>query len=85
MRASAPTYDSSSATASGDEPGHPVEDRLEAKILALAGAGGPAPVHSGPEAPFAFVDDAVSARCRSRVDAEDFHADTLGGWSDDSS
>ena len=53
----------------GDERGHPVEDRLQAKILTLAGGCGPAPVHRGPEAPFALVDDAVPARCRPRVDS----------------
>ena len=61
-----------------------VEDRLEAQIQALAGASGPAPVHSDPEAPFAFVDYAVSASSRSGVDAEDFHADTLSTLPDDS-
>jgi len=53
----------------GDERGHPVEDRLQSKILTLAGGCGPAPVHHGPEAPFALVDDAVPARCRPRVDS----------------
>jgi hypothetical protein len=65
-----------------DERSDPVEDRLQAQVLALRGARGPAPVHNGPEAPFAFVDDAVSASSRSRVDAEDFHADTLGAVPD---
>jgi len=68
----------------GDEPCDPVEDRLEAEILALAGARDPAPVCSGPEAPVAFLDDAVPARCRPWIDAEDFHADTLGTVPDDS-
>ena len=67
----------------GHECGDSLEDRLEAQIQALTGAGGPAPVDSGPEAPFALLDDAVSARCRSGVDAEDFHADTLSTAPDD--
>src|SRR5205085_7996813 len=53
-------------------------------ILALPGARAPAPVCSRPEAPFAFLDDAVPASSRSWIDAEDFHADTLGTVPDDS-
>jgi len=69
---------------SRDEAGDPVVDRLEPQVLALAGSRDPAPVGSGPEAPVAFVDDAVSASSRSWIDAEDFHADTLGTVPDDS-
>jgi hypothetical protein len=39
-------------------------------------------VDSGPEAPFAFVDDAVSACSRAWIDAEDSHGERLGGRPD---
>ena len=83
MRASAPTNDSSSATASGacscDELADPVEDRPEPELRALSRAGRPAPVGECPEAPVAFVDDPVSARSRPWVDAEDLHGRGYGG------
>ena len=74
MRASAPTYDSSSATAAGamrlDEPGDAVEDRLQPELRALARGRSPPAVVERPEAPVVFVDDAVPASSRPWVDAE---------------
>ena len=86
MRASAPTNDSSSATASGacsdDESRHALEDRPQTKLQPLAGRRRPRPVADGPEAPAAFVDDPVPAIRRPRIDADDLHEDTLGTRSD---
>src|SRR5262249_50270957 len=64
------------------EIGHAVEDRLQPCLRTLARARPPPPVVDGPEAPVAFVDDPVTARCRSWIDAEDFHEERLWSLSD---
>src|SRR5205085_10327691 len=66
----------------GHELGDRVEDRLQAELRALARRGSPPAVADRPEAAAAFVDDAVPARRRSRIDADDLHSRTLGGWTD---
>ena len=82
VRASTPTNDSSSATASGamhlDETGHGVEDRLQTQLRAFGRGRFPPPVVDGPEAPFSFVDDAVPARGCPWIDADDLHGQRLG-------
>ena len=60
-----------------DQLGDAVEDRLQAQLQALARGGSPPPVVECPEAPVSFVDDAVPASSRSRIDADDLHTVTL--------
>jgi hypothetical protein len=67
-----------------DEGRDAVEDRLQAQLRALVGAGLPPPVADGPQAPAAFVDDSVSARRCTGVDSYNLHGDTLRGSPDDS-
>ena len=52
---------------------HAVEDRPEASLRALARRRAPAAAREPPEAAAVVVDDAVPARSRPWVDAEDFH------------
>ena len=82
MRASAPTYDSSRATASGAcsaiSSWTPTKILSSLGLLALPGPAAPPPVTGGPEAPVSFVDDPVPASSRPWIDAEDFHEHTLG-------
>src|SRR5947208_13821696 len=61
-----------------DEPGDSVEDRLQSQLRPFSGGGLPPPVVDGLEAPVAFVDDAVPARSRPRIDADDLHGQRLG-------
>ena len=79
MRASAPTNDSSSATASGAcssmRPGTPskiVSSRTSGRSRA---AGAPAPDVDLPDAPVERLDDPVAARSRPWVDAENLHGE----------
>src|SRR5439155_10344152 len=61
-----------------DETRDAVEDRLQTQLGTLSGGRLPPPVVDGPEAPVAFVDDAVPARSRPWIDADDFHGQRLG-------
>ena len=61
-----------------DELGHGVEDRLQPCLRPLGGGCFPPPVVDGPEAPVFFVDDAVPARSRPWIDADDLHGKRLG-------
>ena len=92
MRASAPTKDSSSATASGACAA--MSSWTPSKIVRSRSSGrsrAPVVQHpdaSGPDPPVAFVDDPVPARSRPWVDAENLHdgrvsasADGLGAQS----
>ena len=65
-----------------DELGDVLEDRPQAKLRELVRPRLPPPVVERPQAPFSLVDDAVAARCCSRVNAEDLHAQTLGPSAD---
>src|SRR5262249_33318336 len=65
-----------------DEGGDAVEDRLQAQLEALRCGRSPPPVVDGLEAPVSCVDDAETARSRPWIDADDFHAATLGSGSD---
>ena len=86
MRASAPTYDSSRATASGACSA--ISSPTPSKIVRSRSSGALArrvrhhPWHDRPEAPVAFVDDPVAARSRPWIDAEDLHVERLGTASD---
>ena len=79
MRASAPTNDSSSATASGACSA--MSAVTPSKIVLRRSSGRSRadvrqqPCSTRPDAPAAFVDDPVAARSRSRVDAEDLHGE----------
>src|SRR5207253_411506 len=68
-----------------DEAGDRVEDRLQPQLRPFSGARLPPPVVDGPEAPVAFVDDAVPARSRPWIDADDLHGQRLGSDPDVSS
>src|SRR5439155_20614265 len=57
-------------------------DRLQPQLGAALGRRLPPPVVDGLEAPAAFVDDAVPACSRTRIDAENSHAERLGTASD---
>jgi hypothetical protein len=60
------------------ELGDGVEDRLQAQLGAFARGRFPPPVVDGPEAAVFFVDDAVPARSRPWIDADDLHGERLG-------
>ena len=64
------------------QPLHALEDRLQAKFRALSGRRLPPPVGQCPKAAVSFVDDGVSARGCTRIDAENSHAVTLGARPD---
>jgi hypothetical protein len=61
-----------------DETGDGVEDRLQPSLRARGRGCFPPPVVDGPEAPVSFVDDAVPARSRPGIDADDLHGQRLG-------
>src|SRR5207342_1777965 len=62
-----------------------VEDRLQAQLRTAPGGRLPPAVVDRPEAPAFLVDDAVTACCRTRIDAQDLHGATLRTGSDGSS
>ena len=77
MRASAPTYDSSIATASGGAARRGrrrLEDRLQPQLRPLAGPRLPPPELERAQPAVARLDDAVPARGRAGVDPENPHA-----------
>src|SRR5207342_933602 len=59
-----------------------VEDRLQAQLRTAPGGRLPPAVVDRPEAPAFLVDDAVTACCRTRIDAQDLHGATLRTGSD---
>jgi hypothetical protein len=65
-----------------DELGDRVVDPLQAKLGRLAGRGPPPAELDRLEAAAASLDDAVTARCSTRVDAENLHASRLGTEAD---
>ncbi len=65
-----------------DERGDGLEDRLQARLGAVGRGGLPPPVVERPYPPSAFLDDAVPACSRARIDAENLHGSRLGAGSD---
>ena len=59
-----------------------VVDAFQAELGALAGGRLPPAVVDGPQAPSVYSDNAVTARCRTRIDSENLHVARLRGGPD---
>ena len=65
-----------------DEVDDLVVDALQTPFGAVAGGGRPPAVVDGSEATSVCMDDAVTSRCDTRIDAEDLHVSRLGAGPD---